>query len=95
LKPFFDGYIPGQDWVIEHRPDVAFVIFNDHGSSFFLDKVPTFAVGCAEEYRPVDEGWGSRAIPPFKGAVDLSWLYNVEFATIPNGKEPVRAAKAN
>jgi protocatechuate 4,5-dioxygenase, beta chain len=46
-KPFFDGYIPGQDWVREHKPDIAVVIFNDHGNSFFLDKVPTFAVGCA------------------------------------------------
>ena len=74
-KPFFDGYVPGQEWVREHRPDVAVVIFNDHGNSFFLDKVPTFAVGCAEEYRPVDEGWGPRAIPPFKGAVDFSWHF--------------------
>ncbi|MDP8920012.1 MAG: protocatechuate 3,4-dioxygenase, partial [Pseudomonadota bacterium] len=74
-KPFFDGYIPGQDWVREHKPDVAVVIFNDHGNSFFLDKVPTFAVGCAEEYRPIDEGWGPRAIPPFKGAVDFSWHF--------------------
>ncbi|KAA2235443.1 class III extradiol dioxygenase family protein [Salinarimonas soli] len=72
-KPFFDGYVPGQDWVRENRPDVAVVIFNDHGNSFFLDRVPTFAVGCAEEYRPADEGWGPRPIPPFKGAVDLSW----------------------
>ena len=74
-KPFFDGYIPGQDWVKRNRPDVAVVIFNDHGNSFFLDRVPTFAVGCAEEYRPIDEGWGPRAIPPFKGAVDFSWHF--------------------
>jgi hypothetical protein len=72
-KPFFDGYIPGQQWVRENKPDVAVVIFNDHGNSFFLDRIPTFAVGCAEEYRPVDEGWGPRAIPPFQGAVDFSW----------------------
>lgn len=72
-KPFFDGYGPGQDWVREHRPDIAVVVFNDHGNSFFLDRVPTFAVGCAEEYRPVDEGWGPRPIPPFPGAVDFSW----------------------
>jgi protocatechuate 4,5-dioxygenase beta chain len=74
-KPFFDGYIPGQEWVRENKPDVAVVIFNDHGNTFFLDKVPTFAVGCAEEYRPVDEGWGRRAIAPFKGAVDFSWHF--------------------
>jgi protocatechuate 4,5-dioxygenase alpha chain len=34
-KPFFDGYIPGQRWVEEMKPDVAVVIFNDHGNSFF------------------------------------------------------------
>ena len=74
-KAFFDGYIPGQEWVKQHKPDVAVVIFNDHGNTFFLDKVPTFAVGCAEEYRPVDEGWGRRAIAPFKGEVDFSWHF--------------------
>jgi protocatechuate 4,5-dioxygenase, beta chain len=74
-KPFFDGYGPGQDWVRAAKPDVAVVIFNDHGNSFFLDKVPTFAIGCAEEYRPVDEGWGPRAIPPFAGAVEFSWHF--------------------
>lgn len=72
-KPFFDGYIPGQDWVREQKPDIAVVIFNDHGNSFFLDKVPTFAVGCAQSYKPIDEGWGPRAIPDFEGAADFSW----------------------
>ena len=74
-KPFFDGYIPAQRWVAEHQPDVAVVVFNDHGNTFFLDKVPTFAVGCAEEYRPIDEGWGPRAIAPFPGAAEFSWHF--------------------
>ena len=74
-KPFFDGYEPAKEWVKEARPDIAVVIFNDHGNSFFLDRVPTFAVGAAESYTPVDEGWGPRAIPPFEGAVDLSWHF--------------------
>ena len=72
-KPFFDGYIPGQNWVRAQKPDIAVVIFNDHGNSFFLDKVPTFAVGCAQSYKPIDEGWGPRAIPDFEGAADFSW----------------------
>jgi protocatechuate 4,5-dioxygenase beta chain len=72
-KPFFDGYIPAQQWIREQRPDVAVVIFNDHGNTMFLDRVPTFAIGCAEQYNPVDEGWGPRAIAPFKGDVDFSW----------------------
>ena len=49
------------------------MIFNDHGNTFFLDKVPTLAVGVAETYRPVDEGWGPRSIPDFEGAQDFSW----------------------
>lgn len=72
-KPFFDGYVPGQDWVRAHKPDIAIVIFNDHGNSFFLDRVPTFALGCAASYKPADEGWGPRAIPDFVGDVDFSW----------------------
>ena len=72
-KPFFDGTIPGQQWVRENRPDVAVVIFNDHGNAFFLDKVPTFAIGCAESYNPIDEGWGPRKIPPFLGHSQFGW----------------------
>ncbi|WP_212523267.1 class III extradiol dioxygenase family protein [Actibacterium sp. MT2.3-13A] len=74
-KPFFDGYEAGKAWMRAARPDVAVVIFNDHGNSFFLDRVPTFAVGVADRYRPVDEGWGRRAIPDFEGAAELSWHF--------------------
>ncbi len=72
-KPFFDGYLPAQEWVREQRPDVAVVVFNDHFNAMFLDRVPTFAVGCATEYQPVDEGWGPRPIPPFEGASHFGW----------------------
>ncbi len=72
-KPFFDGIGPGRDWIAANRPDVAIVVFNDHGNSFFLDKVPTFAVGTAERYDPIDEGWGPRAIPSFEGHAELGW----------------------
>lgn len=74
-KPFFDGYDAAKDWMREARPDIAVVIFNDHGNTFFLDRVPTFAVGVAESYKPVDEGWGPRDIPDFEGAVDFSWAF--------------------
>ncbi|MFV0244232.1 MAG: class III extradiol dioxygenase family protein [Qingshengfaniella sp.] len=74
-KPFFDGYEDGKAWMREVKPDIAVVIFNDHGNTFFLDRVPTFAVGVADRYKPVDEGWGPRDIPDFEGAVDLSWHF--------------------
>lgn len=72
-KPFFDGFVPVRRWLAETRPDVAVVIYNDHGLNFFLDKMPTFSVGAAPEYRNADEGWGIPTVEPFQGAVDLSW----------------------
>jgi len=72
-KEFFDGYTPAQQWVREQRPDVAVVVFNDHYNAMFLDRVPTFAVGCAARYEPVDEGWGPRSIPAFEGNPDFAW----------------------
>lgn len=72
-KPVFDGYEKLQRWVGDRRPDVAIVIYNDHGSAFDLDLVPTFAIGAAEKYRPADEGFGRRGVPDFKGDVDLAW----------------------
>jgi len=48
-------------------------IYNDHGLNFFLDKMPTFAVGAAAEYRNADEGWGLPVQKPFRGDPELSW----------------------
>jgi protocatechuate 4,5-dioxygenase, beta chain len=72
-KPFFDGYPPVNAWLERMRPDVAVVIYNDHGLNFFLDKMPTFAVGAAAEYRNADEGWGLEPVAPFPGHPELSW----------------------
>jgi protocatechuate 4,5-dioxygenase beta chain len=72
-KPFFDGFTPVHQWLAEIRPDVVVLLHNDHGLNFFLDKMPTFAVGAAPEYRNADEGWGIPQVPPFKGDLDLSW----------------------
>ncbi|MBC5767916.1 class III extradiol dioxygenase family protein [Ramlibacter albus] len=72
-KPFFDGFLPVHRWLADVKPDVAVVFYNDHGLNFFLDKMPTFAVGAAPEYRNADEGWGIPTLPPFRGETDLSW----------------------
>lgn len=72
-KPFFDAFNPVHAWLDEVKPDVAVVIYNDHGLNFFLDKMPTFAVGAAEQYNNADEGWGIPVLPPFKGDTKLSW----------------------
>ncbi len=83
-KPFFDGYKTVHSWLDAAKPDVAVVIYNDHGLNFFLDKVPTFAVGAAAQYENADEGWGLHVVPPFPGYPELSWhmiesLVNDEF----------------
>ena len=72
-KPFFDGFAPVRRWLAEVKPDVAVVFYNDHGLNFFLDKMPTFAIGAAPTYRNADEGWGIPQVPPFEGDEDLSW----------------------
>ncbi len=72
-KPFFDGFPPVRAWLETARPDVVVVFSNDHGLNFFLDKMPTFAVGAAPSYRNEDEGWGIPVLPPFRGDEDLSW----------------------
>ncbi|MBI2242322.1 MAG: protocatechuate 3,4-dioxygenase [Magnetospirillum gryphiswaldense] len=72
-KPFFDGFPPVHAWLEQAKPDVVVVIYNDHGLNFFLDKMPTFAVGAAPQYMNADEGWGIPTVPPFPGDPDLSW----------------------
>jgi len=72
-KSFFGGYPPIREWLQDEKPDVAINIYNDHGLGFFLDKMPTFAIGAAHEYRNDDEGWGIPKLPPFKGDAKLSW----------------------
>jgi protocatechuate 4,5-dioxygenase beta chain len=72
-KPFFDGYAKVHEWLAEVKPDVAIVFNNDHGLNFFLDKMPTFAVGAAAEYHNADEGWGLPLYKSFQGHTELSW----------------------
>ena len=72
-KPFFDSYPPVREWLAQVDPDAVVMIYNDHGLNFFLDKMPTFAVGAAPEYLNDDEGWGLPTLPPFRGDPKLSW----------------------
>jgi protocatechuate 4,5-dioxygenase beta chain len=72
-KPFFDGFPPVRAWLDQVKPDLAVVFYNDHGLNFFLDTVPTFAVGAADEYHNEDEGWGIPALGSFAGDPKFSW----------------------
>lgn len=71
-KPIFDGYRRSKEWLAEIKPDVVIIVYNDHGTAFALDVVPTFALGVAAEYPPADEGWGPRPVPVVKGHLELS-----------------------
>lgn len=72
-KRFFDGYEPVKQWLADKKPDVAIVVYNDHGLNFFLNQVPTFAIGCADRYENADEGWGLQTLASFEGDAELSW----------------------
>ena len=76
-KPLFEGYQPAREWMAEHTPDVAIVVYNDHANGVDLDVVPTFAIGTAESYQVADEGFGRRPVPEVRGAPELS-LHLVE-----------------
>jgi protocatechuate 4,5-dioxygenase, beta chain len=71
-KPLFDGYGPAREWMAEHKPDVAIIIYNDHANAIDLSMTPTFAIGTADTYKVADEGWGSRNVPPVVGHPELS-----------------------
>ena len=49
--PLFKGYEPVAKWLAERKPDVLFFCFNDHATTFFFDRYPTFALGVSDEYR--------------------------------------------
>ena len=72
-KPVFDAYKPVQKWLADIKPDLAIVVYNDHGSSMFFDKYPTFAIGAANSYPIGDEGWGPRPLPEVPGDPEFSW----------------------
>ena len=72
-KEWFDGFTPVHRWLAKAKPDVAVVVYNDHGLNFFLDKLPTFAIGAAAEYQTADEGWNIPTVLPFRGDPALSW----------------------
>lgn len=68
----FAGYDFSRQWIKENKPDVVFLVFNDHATAFSLDFIPTFAIGTAAEYQVADEGWGPRPVPNVEGAPDLA-----------------------
>lgn len=71
-KPVFDGFVKSREWMKENKPDVIFLVYNDHCTAFDASCIPTFALGCAAEFKPADEGWGPRPVPVVKGHQELA-----------------------
>jgi protocatechuate 4,5-dioxygenase beta chain len=72
-QPVFAGYDWTKAWEKGEKPDVIILVYNDHASAFDMNVIPTFAIGCADEFPIADEGWGPRPVPVVKGHADLAW----------------------
>ena len=70
--PIFAAYAPLKAWLDEKKPDVAFLIYNDHVTSFFFDHYSTFALGIGASFEVADEGGGARSLPAIDGHPELA-----------------------
>jgi protocatechuate 4,5-dioxygenase beta chain len=70
--PLFQGYEPAKKWMAETRPDVVIMVYNDHVNAFDFKIIPTFGLGCADDFKIADEGWGARPVPAIKGYPELA-----------------------
>ena len=61
--PVFKGFDRSKQWIADSSPTCIILVYNDHASAFSLEIIPTFALGCAAEFPPADEGWGPRPVP--------------------------------
>jgi hypothetical protein len=82
--PIFDAFRPIQAWLTARKPDVLFLICNDHVTSFFFDHYPMFALGIHDSYGVADEGGSPRALPPVRGHSALSHQVHGERAGFNN-----------
>jgi protocatechuate 4,5-dioxygenase beta chain len=70
--PLFKGYEYSKQWMQENKPDVIFLVYNDHATAFSLELIPTFAIGTAAEFQVADEGYGPRPVPKVIGHPELA-----------------------
>ena len=71
-KNVFDGYEHSKQWMKDNKPDVIFLVYNDHATAFSLEMIPTFALGTAASFPVADEGWGPRPVPTVQGHPELA-----------------------
>ncbi len=71
-QPLFKGFEFSKQWIAKAKPDVIFLVYNDHATAFDASIIPTFAIGCADRFPPADEGWGPRKVPDVIGFPELA-----------------------
>jgi protocatechuate 4,5-dioxygenase beta chain len=71
-RKVFAGYEPSRASLAQRKPDVVFLVYNDHANAFSLDIIPSFAIGTAAEFPPADEGRGPRPVPTVSGHPELA-----------------------
>jgi len=71
-QPVFKGYDFSKQWMKDNKPDVIFLVYNDHATAFSLEMIPTFAIGTAARFEPADEGYGPRPVPMVIGHPELA-----------------------
>jgi len=71
-RPVFAGYDFDKEWVKTNKPDVIFLVYNDHATAFSLQMIPTFAIMTGPEFNPADEGYGARPVPKVIGHPELA-----------------------
>jgi len=71
-QPVFKGFEKTREWMKETKPDVVILVYNDHCTAFDASCIPTFALGCAAEFKPADEGWGPRPVPVVKNHQEMA-----------------------
>ena len=43
--PVFEGFEKSREWMAKEKPDVGFLVYNDHCTAFDASCIPTFARG--------------------------------------------------
>ncbi|MHB1208681.1 MAG: class III extradiol dioxygenase subunit beta [Acidimicrobiales bacterium] len=71
-EPVFAGYDWTKQWITGEMPDVVILVYNDHATAFSSEIIPTFAIGCADDFAVADEGFGPRPVPTVVGHPDLA-----------------------
>lgn len=71
-EPVFAGYDWTKKWITTEMPDVVILVYNDHATAFSSEIIPTFAIGCADDFAVADEGFGPRPVPAVVGHPDLA-----------------------